>query len=302
VIDLERLRSLEERLEPWNLDRSPDGLRLLGYGEISAVFALGDDDSVAYKRMPLFSSAAQARDYASSYARYTALLREAGLELPEDETALVEVKGRPVVLYLAQRRLPSRRFVHTLVREGDAAGCRELIGAVCERIARVFAFNAARRPELELAIDGQLSNWALLEDSRLFFVDTSTPLFRLAGREQLDPELLLASAPGFLRGLLRVAFLEEVMERYYRPRQVYLDLVANLHKEGRPDLVPAALDVVNGHLPGERPLTVAEVRRYYAGDRRIWSAFLAARRLDRWITTRLARRRYEFVLPGTIRR
>ncbi len=302
MIDLEALRSLEERLEPWNLERSPGGLRLLGYGEISAVLALPGDDDAAYKRMPLFASSAQAREYARSYARYTALLREAGLELPEDATAVVEVPGRPVVLYIAQRRLPAPRFGHVLVRDLGEAGCRQLLDAVGERIARVFAFNARRRPEVELAIDGQISNWALLEDGGLLFVDTSTPLFRLDGKEQLDPELFLASAPGLLRWLLRRAFVGDVMGRYYRPRLVYLDLAANLHKEGRPDLVPLALEVVNPRLPGGPPLTVAEVRRYYAGDRRIWSTYLAARRLDRWIRTRLARRRYEFVLPGRIAR
>jgi hypothetical protein len=301
VIDPARLRAVEERIEPWNVEATP-GVRVLGCGEISAVLALDGDDGVAYKRMPLFATGEAARAYARSYERYTAHLREAGLELPEDATAVVELPHRPVVLYLAQRRLPAARFGDALVREADAAGCRTLVSAIVDRVQRVRTFNERHRPHVELAIDAQVSNWVQLPDGRFVFVDTSTPLLRLAGEEQLDPELLLASAPGPLRWLLRLAFLSEVMDRYYRPRQVLLDLVANLHKERRADLVPVALAVVNAALDGEAPLTAREVRRYYEADRRIWTVFLALRRLDRWAKTRLAGKRYEFVLPGPIAR
>jgi hypothetical protein len=301
VIDPGRLRGLEERLEPWNIEATP-GVRILGYGEISAVLAIDGDDTVAYKRLPLFATTDAARAYVRVYERYTGDLREAGLDLPEDATAVVELPSRPVVLYVAQRRLPAAWFGDALVRGADAAGGRALVSAIVERVRRVRAFNERHRPHVELAIDAQVSNWVQPPDGRLLFVDTSTPLLRLGGREQLDPELLLASAPRPLRWLLRLAFLSEVMDRYYRPRQVLLDLVANLHKERRADLVPVALAVVNAALDGEAPLTTREVRRYYAADRRIWSVFLALRRLDRWTKTRLAGGRYEFVLPGPIAR
>lgn len=300
MIDSRALRDFESRLEPWRVGRREDGARVLGYGEISTVFALGDEGT-AYKRMPLFSTVEQANDYAERYHRYTDLLRSAGLDLPEDATAVVDVPGRPVVLYIAQRRLPAERFCHALIHRLEVPACEKLFGAVAERISRVWSFNARRRPAMELAIDGQLSNWVLLEDGRLYFVDTSTPLFRQDGVEQLDPELFLASAPGFLRWLLRLAFLGEVMSRYYDPRRVYLDLVANLFKEGREDLLGVALPVVNGRLPPQIPITAEDVRKYYASDKVIWSVFLAFRRFDRWIKT-IAGIRYEFVLPGKIER
>jgi len=302
VIDLAALRSFEERLEPWRAGRAGSDVRVLGYGEISTVFALGTDAGVAFKRMPLFSTQEQASEYARSYRWYTGHLREAGLELPEDETAVVSVAGRPVALYIAQRRMPAERFCHTLIHQLEAPACRRLFERIAERLSCVWAFNSRRRPGVELAIDGQISNWVYLEDGRLLFVDTSTPMFRLDGVEQLDPELFLASAPGFLRWLLRLAFLDEVMSRYYEPRRVYMDLAANLCKEGRQDLVEEALSVVNRFLPSGQRLGAHEVRTYYSSDKVIWSAFLATRRLDRWVKTRVFRRRYEFVLPGRITR
>jgi hypothetical protein len=305
VIDLRTLRKFEERLEPWRVGGTRPagaGVRVLGYGEISTVFAVGDDSRAAFKRMPLFSTVEQAHGYVESYRRYTELLREADLDLPEDETAVIDIPGRPVVLYIAQRQLPPDRFCHVLIRSLEPPACRSIFEAVADRLSQVWSFNERGRPGVELAIDGQLSNWVLMEDGRLFFVDTSTPIFRKGGVEQLDPELFLASAPGFLRWLLRLAFLDEVMSRYYSSHRVFMDMVANLYKEGREDLVSVALPAVNRHLPPSTQITPEEVRKYYSGDKVIWSVFLAFRRLDRWVKTRILGRRYEFVLPGKIRR
>ena len=44
------------------------------------------------------------------------------------------------------------------------------------------------------------------------------------------------------------------------------------------------------------------VEKYYKEDKLIWSLFLAFRKLDRWLKTVLFRKRYEFILPGKIKR
>jgi len=121
--------------------------------------------------------------------------------------------------------------------------------------------------------------------------------------EQLDPELLLQSAPGFLRWILRLFFLDDVMNRYYDRRQVYIDLAANLHKEQRPDLIPVMLKIINRNKPETMPpLTEDEINKYYKEDKRIWTLFLAFRKIDRWLTTKLFRKTYNFILPGKIKR
>jgi len=178
---------------------------------------------------------------------------------------------------------------------------------VCEQIDGVWKFNQNRMPGLELALDGQLSNW-LFENgapdaSSLLFVDTSTPLFRVDGVEQLDPELFLKSAPGFLRWVIRLLFLKDVMNRYYNRRQVLTDLAANLFKEQRPDLIPLALGVINNFMnPGEPAIEDDDIRQYYRKDKMIWTLFLMFRRMDRWLKTRLLRQHYDFLLPGKISR
>jgi len=44
------------------------------------------------------------------------------------------------------------------------------------------------------------------------------------------------------------------------------------------------------------------VEKYYREDKFIWTLFLALRRMDRWLTTTIFRKRYEFILPGKIKR
>ncbi|MCP4686521.1 MAG: hypothetical protein GY859_00630 [Desulfobacterales bacterium] len=305
-IDRDQLRRFETLMKPWDPSASPIPAAVLGYGEISSIFRIGDNMEVAFKRMPLFRDRASAEQYAAQYREYRGLLQEAGITLPEDETIILEIPDRPVVLYIAQRLLNPDSFCHARIHKLGLSDIGRMIERIVRATNRVWEFNKKRAPSLELAIDGQLSNWSLSggdEGGRLFFIDTSTPFFRKNGKEQLDPEPLLRSTPGFLLWIIRFFFLEDVMTRYYDPRLVFTDLVGNLHKEQRPDLIPFALDIVNDNLPeGQSPLTLKEVNAYYREDRIIWTLFLAFRRLDRWMATKLLRKRYEFILPGKIKR
>ena len=76
------------------------------------------------------------------------------------------------------------------------------------------------------------------QDATLLYLDTSTPILRLNGVEQLNAELFLRSAPPYLAWILRLLFLQEVVTRYYDARKVTIDLIANFYKEQRPELVP----------------------------------------------------------------
>jgi Family of unknown function (DUF6206) len=298
-IDRSILEEFETRLNPSELSDA----KVLGYGEISTVFEIEGIPNAACKRMPLFKSRVAAETYARQYSEYCAALNKAGIKLPDDRTEIIEQSGKPVVLYIIQKELPPERFVHKLLHTLPDSELRDIISRVIDTIDLVWAFNMSQAPELEIAIDGQLSNWIWLESGDLYYVDTSTPLYRIQGKEQLDPELFLESAPSFLRWLIRWLFLADVMNRYYDAKQVAIDLVANLYKEQRSDLVPRVIELINaGRKIEGGPLTVKDIEKYYREDKFIWALFLALRRFDRWIKTKLLRKRYEFVLPGKIKR
>lgn len=306
LADENLLAQFEIGLNPQNLKDSPISATIIGYGEISAIFQIADHPDVVFKRLPLFSDRAAAEKYVQQYREYCRLLNEAGLNLPDHQACIIQAPDRPVAVYIAQRKLPPERFGHRLIHLLDGQEIKTLLKNIVREMNRVWRFNRSARPTLELALDGQLSNWVWLEDAErrsMVFVDTSTPLFRKNGVEQLDAELFLKSAPAFLRWVLRWFFLDDVVNRYYDPRLVCMDLAANLYKEQQASLIPQALKIFNTILSdGIKPLTEEEVAGYYRQDRLIWTLFLAFRRLDRWMTTQLFRRRYEFILPGKIKR
>jgi len=306
VIDGELLERFETGLDPQRLDRSAIPARLIGFGEISAIFQIADDADRAYKRMPLFKTVPEAETYATMYHTYCRRLTQSGLNLPESDTHVVALPRRPVVLYITQAQVPADCIANRLIQDQDKAQFETLLKKIMEAMALFWRYNDALGPEMELAIDGQISNWALTAAGpaeKLYYLDTSTPFIRQNGVEQLDPELLLQAAPSFVRWLIRWLFVDDVMNRYYDPRQVLIDLAANLIKEQRPDLIAPAVQLINAYLPAEEPqVTSAEVQKYYREDKFIWSIFLAFRKLDRTLTTTFARKRYEFILPGKIKR
>jgi len=306
TVDSAFLERFEAGLNPQQPEASRIPARILGFGEISSIFAIQGVDGIAFKRLPIFSTTEEAEAYAAMFHAYCGHLAAAGLHLPGQATAVVGSAAGVVALYIAQHQLPDHHFGHRLIHRGSLEDTLSLIREIVALIDGVWRFNAEHGPDLELALDGQLSNWVRTPGQgafTLYYIDTSTPLFRVGGREQLDPEKLLQSAPGALRWILRQFFLDDVMNRYYSHRDVMVDLVANLCKEQRPDLIAPVTAVINQYASIlEKPLTPEAVQRYYRGDRIIWSLFLAFRRIDRWLSRHLFRRRYEFILPGTIKR
>jgi hypothetical protein len=143
---------------------------------------------------------------------------------------------------------------------------------------------------------------------KLLYFDTSTPLMKKGGVEQLDPELFMRSAPSFLVWMIRWLFLEGVMTRYYDARLVTTDLIANFYKEQRPEVVPHLVKAANDFFAGEgkllaiEPLTEKEIQSYYKEDAQIWIIFLAMRRFDRWLHKYILRKPYIYILPGNIKR
>ena len=304
-IDREHLTAFEHGLNFKDVDKSSVPAKVLGYGEISSIFRIDDMPGIAFKRMPPFDSREQAGQYAINYKTYCDYLRECDLLLPEDETVIIPLADGRVVLYIAQEQMPTENFGHNLLHRLNVEEEKTLIQVVVEAIERVWLFNKEHDGKIQLAIDGQISNWVWMdakESGKLYYVDTSTPLFKLEGREQLDPELFLKSAPSFLRGIIRALFLQEVMDHYYDPYGVSRDLVANFYKEQRPDLIPMALELCNAHLPGDQQLTVKAIKNYYREDSLTWSVFLKSRKLDRWLQTKILRKNYEYLLPGKIKR
>lgn len=322
-IDIDLLERFERGLDPAHPERSAVPATVLGYGEISTVLAIGDGD-LACKRMPMFADEAEIAAYAAAFDVYRTKLQVAGLRLaPGTLFPLRQRSGGRRVVYLVEQRLPAHAIGNAVVRQADPAEARRLLRAVLGELARVWRFNQEQAgavqpdgPRWQLGIDGQISNWVvesmpaqgkLPERLDLRYFDVNTPLLRRDGVEQLNTELFLRSAPSFLRWVLRLFVVQDVVARYYDPRRVVIDLVANLFKEGRADLAPVWLETANRAFGedladiGLQAIDLREVTAYYRQDAAIWRLYLGLRRLDRTLH-RWTGRQYPYVLPGPINR
>lgn len=298
----------EQHLNPVEPEKSGIPFKILGYGEISSIFQMEKFPDVIFKRLPVFPDRQSAESYRDQYYAYISHLKEAGITLPRENVFITRSPGRPHVLYMAQDRFKEEDFCNHLIHTCDKAQLARMLEKIIQAVHKVDLYNQKHMPKVEIAVDAQLSNWVWPMENgkrRLYLIDTSTPFLRLKGKEQLDVGLLLKSMPFLIRFFIHFINLDDVVARYYDIRTVFLDIIGNLTKEQAPDLIPFCIDRVNEALKTKfklPPISKSEVDAYYQKDRLIWTAFSALRRVDRFVTTRILKKRYEFLLPGKVKR
>jgi len=319
-VDRELLKVFEEKLDPSKPEESSIPAKVLGYGEISTVFEIIHESQkeIAYKRMPLFDTMQQVERYKEIYNRYNELLGEINIEIPEYGAIDVTTDDGRIVLYLYQRKLPSNSIGNNIIHAVSDDEVMTLTLKVLRELNKVWKFNRDNKPEIEVAIDGQISNWAIKnfdpenlvidEDVNLLYLDTSTPLIRENGVEMLDAKLFLKPTPPIMRWILKKFYLQDILDRYYDFRKVTVDLIANFFKEKREDLIPKLVELANEFFSAEAavldiaPVDYEEIKKYYKEDASIWSLYLNLRKIHRFIRKKILRKYYDFILPAEIKR
>jgi len=319
-IDFDLLKEFELGLDPIQPTNSTIPCHTLGYGEISTVFELLVDkmSGLAFKRMSIFNTQEELRDYLSTYIEYCRLLEnEVGLHLPSHGHAAFLNKDNRPIFYIIQEKVASPSIGNKALHLLPRTEVLDLFRLVLKELIKVWQFNQ-RIPNIDVGIDGQVSNWVINnftpedphvdQDTQLAYVDTSSPLVRIEGREQMDTELFLRAAPSFLAWILRILFVKDVVGRYYDFRLVAIDLLANCCKEQRPGLIPDLVVLVNDFFVDEvawldiKPIEEKEIFSYYKEDALIWSLYLSMRRVDRFLHKYVLFKPYHYILPGSVKR
>lgn len=303
-LDPEALTTLERALDPVHPERQRDRFEVIAYGEISAVLVPAGRDDIVLKRQSGFVSAREQATYAKLVRSYVDAVEERGIAVAETDIVPVTLEDGRRSVYLVQPRLDEARLCHRLLRGRSDQEIFELLDRVFSVLVAFYAKN--RGASLEVALDAQLSNWALDARDELVFFDVSTPFLRRDGAHLIDEKIITRSMPEPLRTALRLLFAKQVLDRYYALDQVFTDILANFIKEGRADMVPRAVAWTNGwvrdHAVDLPRFDADRVRRYYDEDARIWELLAVSRRAGRFVTTRILRRRYDFLLPGKVKR
>jgi len=318
-IDIEILKKLERSIDTYNPEKGEVPIKILGFGEISLVFEIvGDPEQIAYKRIPIFENEKQVNRHIWAYNEYNRILsQDVGLNLPIYDVAWFRDNEDKIQFYCVQEKISSESVGNRVIHDLGTEDIETLILLVMREMKKVW-IHSKNHETIDLGLDGQISNFAVIDydpnnpkiekDTKLVYFDTSTPMFRKNGIEAMDAELFLESTPSFLRFLVKAAFLDDVIDRYYDWRLVTIDLIANFFKEQKPELIPGIIRQINKFFKEEapefniEPITMEEVEKYYKNDKMIWVIFQNARKIDRYIKTKLFKKKYAFYLPGKIKR
>ncbi len=318
------LDETELRLDPAHPE-SGGHVRVLAYGEISAALTTDELPGLVCKRMAGFPDASSVSRYLDLVDEYLTELATAGISVVATQSIPVRRPGRPPVVYLVQPRMDSHTLGHKLLHTTDDEGLATVIRQVLDSVALLSQRSADRTDGIEVALDGQLSNWSFATTepdpmtpvdagtratvpAQPVLIDVGTPFVRRNGRHSLDAKVVVAAAPPGIRAVLLRFVADSYQDDYFVPRTVAVDLLGNFHKEGAPQRIATGLEVANDWLetagiPGPRePITAVEVADYYRTDARLLGLFLQARRADRAIRTKVLRTQYDFLLPGRVSR
>ncbi|MFW9820021.1 MAG: DUF6206 family protein [Candidatus Thorarchaeota archaeon] len=318
-VNIDLLKELELTIDTINPERGKVPIKILGYGEITLVFEIVDDEhNYAYKRLPIFETREQAKKHEHIFREYNRFLNEEiNIKTPPLEIIWFESGDGKIIFYAIQEKILSESVGNEVIHEVGRNEIELLVLKALREMKKVWTYNKENKT-FDVGLDGQISNFAVLnydpnnpkvdENSQLIYIDTVPPFYRKNGVEAMEIELLTKSMPSFIRGLLKLIFLQDLIDRYYDWRLVIIDLVANFFKEQKPDLIPSLIKIVNNFLEEEannfniEPLTFEEVQKYYKSDKFIWVLYQRMRKFDRFIKTKLLRKKYDYYLPGKIKR
>jgi len=317
-INLDLLKKLEKSINTINPEKGKVPIKILGFGEISLVFELLEDPNhLAYKRIPIFDNELQVKRHIWAYNNYNEILANAGLLLPDYDIAWFRDHRNKIQFYCVQEQVAAESVGNKIIHEIPIEEIHLLVLLILREMKKVWTYSRKHK-NIDVGLDGQISNFAVIgynsnnyhitPETKLIYLDTSTPMFRIKGKEAMEAVLFLKSAPSFLRWLLKALFLEETVGRYYDWRKVAIDLIANFFKEQRPELIPSLIRLINKFFAEEatefqiKPITVEEVQKYYDSDKNIWVIFQSVRRFDRTLKTKIFKKTYDFYLPEKIKR
>lgn len=302
---IEALARLERQLDPSRPERN--GVRVIGYGEISVALTWDEMPGMVVKRMAGFADADAAESHARLVERYVRSLRAAGLRVVPTDVVVVARADRSPIVAVVQPLLDTHLLGHRLLHTVDDATMHQMLRRVLDASHHVVS--SMHGGDL-VAVDAQLSNWwfeRIAPDvGPPTLIDVGTPFVRRDGRLLLDRELILSAAPRWVRPYFRWdRTVEKYQDDYFDLRTVAIDLLGNFYKEGASQRLTAAIPAVNAWLtehaaPALPPVTRDDVDRYYRSDARLLELYLRLRRVDRLVQRRLLRRRYDFVLPGRV--
>ena len=276
------LEALDRRIAAALLQRSVDGLRVLGMGEAGLALAWPDDEpAVVVKRLWVSDSAADAQAQFDRIRDYMSRLEPFIGVAPTDLRAIVADSGRTVP-FMIQPMYRREQLVERILEVDEPSPDHPVVTSLTEAILLSGA-------DGRQALDAQFTNFAWVEGGLVFF-DLGSPFMYDEDGNSEDVPGVLDSLPAFLRPVLRKQ-IQGTMNRLGGRRFTFRQAAISLPRIGQERWLAPALEAFNEHL--DDPLTVEEIHTRISRMHRELKVFKSLMRAQRAWATRVRRRPYE---------
>ncbi len=267
--------------------RNSDGVRLLGFGEISIVLGWpADSPEHALKRVPPFRDAAAAAQYVDVCERWFDRLRAAAVPMLATSLHTTTRADGTVVVYHRQPVADATRLGVNVLRACEPDADHPLLATIIGHAQAVVEPG-------RVGFDVQAANW-LWDGSEAQQLDFSSPFVLNDSGDDLcfDTSGFLREYPAVLRPLLRKELLRLIV-RFTTAEGAVGDMAGNLLKEGLEPWVDPTIEAARRF--GVR-IDSDSVTKLYNDDRKLLPLTLRLKKAQRFWLSHTGRR-YDSMLP-----
>lgn len=288
MLTTDDLRALDVEVNRLARDRASSELVVLGAGELTCVVEWRGH---ACKRLPAFRDPDRVDAYETLLERYIERLEARGLGVVPTSLGSYERSDGRISVYVVQPKLNRKRLLSEKLHAADTTAALALFAYVLDAIDSCVTG--------EVGLDAQVTNWAV-EGSRLLLLDVATPLMRDgSGEDLLDTEVFVAALPAFFRPVVRALFVSNLLDRFFDPRAIVLDTIANLGNVGLDHFSEAFLEAANARLTG--PITMDEIDAYRRREAFTWALIRRALLVEQAWQRKVMRTEHPTLLPFEFR-
>lgn len=279
----QELAAIETAFQAALAERSIDGLRVMGYGEIG--MALGwpfDEPTTVVKRLPSSPELTQSQTLLDFIERYEQAVARFVTLTPTSKRTITNAKGRTVP-FLIQPLLPKHSLAEEVLATTEPVANHPLVIAIRDAVVAANTDGAQ-------AIDCQFSNFAWT-DGQLAYFDTGSPLLY---NPDGSPEIELGNYKQVLPTALMPVLQKLVEKVALEMRTVEGGLAHAALSAVRIDQarwLDAILATFNEVL--DRPIEAADVHAQMGRVHRDMKSIKRLARLERAWATKVRRRPYD---------
>ncbi len=283
----DELAELEAAVRIALRERDTAGLNIIGYGELSVVLGYPfDAPRYACKPSSPFTEP-ELDSYTRIIENYIRELTDQGLTVVPTKLMQIE-RGDRFVAYQIQPALPAESIGDRVLSAAEPDPEHPLLVALAGMVASVTD---------RVSFDPQLPNWSW-DGQCPTLIDVGTPFFwREDGEPEMDMRPLFRAIPAPLRAF---AFRDTapLLARYKVPRNVAIDVIAQLMRIELDDWIEPAITALNAEL--DEPIDEAAGRASLADDLKSFPRLKRLQKMERTWSTRVRRRSYDyFIQPSS---